>query len=605
MDVYHLFTCETSIYLSDLIVSHMLYVKTQLFVTKGGSGLWHPSAVHWFSFQVSMQNHPTSLMALPHDVLWRSFTFAPSPVWGLLDRTSYERFAHKWVCMRVHDRPSRNALSQYIEILRGRVEKLEFETIFEEIEALDFLHRLGNGACPGLWNIRLEFCDALPLKQAQVLNTVLQDTMTHFALGIQFPMGGVFTTRSAAGDGLQVLLRDGVSRLHDLRFLSLTFLSCEMHDDACVGLVRALSSAQIPRLQSLVLRLTYNNIGAVGTNALAGWIVSLPELRDLEIDLRHNPCPPNEMAHTMGWAMSVLRLRKLTVRLFKSRTTLSRECRFPPFPFRHHDLEHIELDVGWDVHSVDITSWIDAIPKNIIHLALRVGYPVAVHNRDQHHDALLECVTQHWNRFSRLRSVLLDVYGRCGLTTLRGLTNVPSSSGLRKLVLQVGGSAGRGLGDVCSLISSLDSVTDWDIEMINDGMTDKTARTLAMHLSHCNASRLVLDVSYNGIRKAGWEALATAMGTMRNLHTLSFNSNNNPIGEHAPPVPHAWFGTIHTLCLGMEGCGLHFLDNLMNNHVRHTWSVYLMDNILLSDQLHSMRQRGWIVHDCDDEMSDE
>ena len=142
------------------------------------------------------------------------------------------------------------------------------------------------------------------------------------------------------------------------------------------------------------------------------------------------------------------------------------------------------------------------------------------------------------------------------------------------------------------------SVADWEIGLVDDGLTDETARTLAMHLSRCNANRLVLDVSHNAIQNPGWEALAKAMGKISNL---TFRCNNNPIGEHAPPIPCAWFvhGTIHTLCLEMEGCNLRFIDHwvVQDAAVPHQWKICLIGNFLMSHQLRSMRQRGWIVDD--------
>ena len=343
----------------------------------------------------------TSFLGLPHDVLWCAFTFAPSSTWGRLNRLFYERFAHKWVRMRLcADRPT---LLRFVERLRGRVEKLDLVSVDDE--SIDILQCLGNGACPGLWNVCLQLRDFPCPQSARTLNTILRGSdhvMTHFALEIQFPSGGAFTENG----GLGVLLRGGVAHLHQLRSLHLAFIGCEMHDDACVGLVHALPPGHLPRLRSLALRLGHNDIGVVGTQALAAWIVALPELRDLEIDLVHNPCHATDVAREIGWAVSSLRLRRLTVRLFdrNPRTVVWRDAhRFPPCPSHNHTtLERIELDVG-HVHSEDIVAWTDAMPNDITHLALHAGHPTHAQGP---RDTVVECVVRDWNRFRRLRSGL-------------------------------------------------------------------------------------------------------------------------------------------------------------------------------------------------------
>jgi hypothetical protein len=366
----------------------------------------------------------------------------------------------------------------------------------------------------------------------------------------------------------------------------------------------------MPRLRSLALRLTHNDIGAIGTHALADWIVSFPELCDLELDLVYNPCPAEELAQSIGVAVASRRLRTLTVRLFdrNPRTMWRAPHRFPPMTFQHRTLERITLDVGC-VHPEDLVAWTDAVPNDITHLALHAGHPTVGRSMGSNPDSVLGYVVRDWGRFRRLRSVLLDFHGRCGVHTLRGLANAPPALGmthrLQKLVMRVGGSAGRGLTDICSLLSRLGAgsiIIDWEIGLVDDGMTDEAARTLAVHLSQCNANRLVLDVSHNGIRKQGWEALAKAVGRNANLHVLTFRCNNNPIGEHAPSVPCTWSRNIHSLCLEMEGCGLRFVDDWVVDHLHDRrahlqWHIGLTGNLLLSHQLQSMRQWGWIVND--------
>jgi hypothetical protein len=150
-----------------------------------------------------MRMHPasngTSFLALPRDVLWWAFTFAPCAVWWQLNRMFYERFAHRWVRMR----PSH---ARFLKRLKGRVEKLDLVAV--DNENIDALQCLGSGACPGLWNIRIELRNAPHPPHAAVLNTILRGSdhaLTHFALEINFPASGAFTY-NAADNGIGLLL---------------------------------------------------------------------------------------------------------------------------------------------------------------------------------------------------------------------------------------------------------------------------------------------------------------------------------------------------------------------------------------------------------------
>jgi hypothetical protein len=548
-----------------------------------------------------------TFLEMPWDVLWCSFVFSPSPVWGQVNRQFHNYFAHKWVRTTLSSVFTSQCLHQQVSRWKGRIERLDVTSASDE--GLCALRHLA-GACPQLWSFSLSTRSSIQWRHTNALNCVLcgANGLTHFALAMTFP--GSVPLLHNKDDGLFGLLSVGVQHIaNNLREFSLTLRGCELYDNACCRIVDILPSKHMPCVHRLILDVAYNNIDVHGAWAFARWVALFPALCDVEINMAHNRGMPGDLARTFATAMAPLKLRTLSLRLGSAKTPIG--YHLPPFSFQYATLERVHMDLGF-VDARDVVALFLAIPTSVRCLSVRTN-PHRLIRHTQRPNAVaatmlpasvLESVV---TRYTQLQRLSLDFTGRCGTDTLRPLANDPTLhlrlNSLHSLRLHIGGSRGHAFADVCSLLSRMGpQVTDWDIGMTDDCMTDRAAATLAMHLSHRGGSmrHLDLDVSHNRIGPTGWTRLIEAIRMMGSLRTLHFRCNHNPIGYAAPA---AIFDPVRVLQIHMRNCNLRCIDHWIAPTVRFNlvadvskeWTLVLSDNNVHSDQCNSMRAEGWTV----------
>ena len=545
---------------------------------------------------------------LPWDVLWRSFGYAPSPSWGQVNRQFRAHFAHKWVRTALTSALSPRCLRDQVHRWRGRIEILDITSANEE--GLYALQHLAD-ACPHLSRFSLSTRSSIRCCHATAMNRMLcgSHIMTHFALELLFPGSAPLPCVDGVDDGLISLFRVGVQHIaKNLQEFSLTLRGCELYDQAATRIVEVLPPEHMPQLRRLTLCLSHNNLDVCGARVLARWVASLPALCDVTIDMAHNRGLPGQLAPIFSVALQSLKLHALSVRWGSTQTPYGH--RVPPFGFQHSTLQRVHLDIGF-AFAEDVLALLLAIPSTIQCLSLRTNthcftsYP-------QHEVVYTTAILPvsvlggAFKHYTRLRRLSLDLTGRCGPDTLRSLASDPTLverlDGLRRVRLHVGRCHGRALVDVCSLLSRWGpTVTEWDIGMSGDSMTDQSATTLAMHLARCHGMQhLHLDVSHNRIGPRGWTSLVDAIRKMGGLRTLHFRCNHNPIGHAAPA---AIFESVRVIHIELKDCNIRGVDHWIAHTIRcnlvaaavKEWTLVLSDNDLKPYQCECMRRLGWTV----------
>jgi hypothetical protein len=555
-------------------------------------------------------------MNVPEDALWRAFSFAPSPVWGQVNRQFRALFAHKWVhTTLVSSLVMTPHLADRVIRWRGCIEKLD---ILADDEGLCALAHLA-GACPRLWSLSIRTRSVIQLHHAAVLKRMLHcaHVLTQFSLELVFPgsaplplqSGGVMGTSAADNGLLQLLTICSHHIFRNLREFTLTLNGCGLNDNACIRIVEALTTHCLPYITRINLCLSHNNIDVCGARAFGNWISSLPTLCDVAINIGHNHGAPGKIAQTFATAMESLTLRSLSIRMGSTQTPCG--YRLPLFNFKNSNLECVKIDLGFP-HPDDILAVFCAITPSVRHLSVcsnphllgryphRPNTSLAIDTFAVLPAHVLDIAL---SRYTHLQWLSLDFNGRCGTDTLQPLARSPTVVArlkrLQRIRLHIGGSHGHTLTDVCSVLLQLGStVVHWDLGMTCDDMNDPAVTVLAQHLARCSMQHLRLDLSHNRIGPHGWTSLVSGIQKMDTLRTLQLKCNHNPIGYATAAV----FESVRLVHVEVRDCKIRCVNNWISGAIRinlmvtpKEWTAVISDNDIDTHQCECMRKAGWVV----------